>query len=281
MFPRPNRKPGVPYSDFPVDEMGNKSEMITHGTPSRYSFVIEGLDGYWAHVERCNSNRDKRKDYLPFIAGQGLHVGFIHPKFAEELKRFPGIFTFSGDKAKGQMVQLNRTLITEKDCTASVEGVMQILANEGKIHSWRNEKYPVVTSFGSPSLFWLERACVPYLGTKAYHTHLNGYTIVDGEMFLWVSIRGDSKMHQDFPGKYDHLVAGGQPVNLTPKENILRYAQARANMPSDMAEKAIPVRTISYEQIDDQKMKRDVIFCYDLEVPYFWQPKNNAGFHYW
>lgn len=42
-----------------------------------------------------------------------------------------------------------------------------------------------------------------------------------------------------------------------------------------MAEKAIPVRTISYEQIDDQKMKRDVIFCYDLEVPYFWQPKNN------
>lgn len=159
--------------------------------------------------------QDKRKDYLPFIAGQGLHVGFIHPKFAEELKRFPGIFTFSGDKAKGQMVQLNRTLITEKDCTASVEGVMQILANEGKIHSWRNEKYPVVTSFGSPSLFWLERACVPYLGTKAYHTHLNGYTIVDGEMFLWVSIRGDSKMHQDFPGKYDHLVAGGQ-VGLQP-----------------------------------------------------------------
>ena len=39
---------------------------------------------------------------------------------------------------------------------------------------------------------------------------MNGFTIVDGEMFLWVSIRDDEKLHQDFPGKFDHLVAGGQ-----------------------------------------------------------------------
>lgn len=40
--------------------------------------------------------------------------------------------------------------------------------------------------------------------------------------------------------------------------------------------RAIPVRSISYEQIDGEKCKRDVIFCYDLEVPYHWQPKNNG-----
>ena len=28
------------------------------------------------------------------------------------------------------------------------------------------QRYPVVSSFGAPSLFWLERACVPYMGTK-------------------------------------------------------------------------------------------------------------------
>lgn len=39
---------------------------------------------------------------------------------------------------------------------------------------------------------------------------MNGFTLVDGEMFLWVSIREENKMHQDFPGKFDHLVAGGQ-----------------------------------------------------------------------
>lgn len=63
---------------------------------------------------------------------------------------------------------------------------------------------------------------------------------------------------------------------MTPKENIMRYAHARANMPPEMAEKAVPVRTISYEQVDGMKIKRDVIFCYDVEVPYFWQPKNNG-----
>jgi hypothetical protein len=70
-----------------------------------------------------------------------------------------------------------------------------------------------------------------------------------------------------------------QPINMTPKENIMRYSHARANMPPEMAEKAVPVRTISYEQIDGMKIKRDVIFCYDLEVPYFWQPKNNGQAH--
>lgn len=57
MYPRPNRQPGLPFSDFPIDQVGNKSPMVTHGTPSRYSLVIEGLEGYWAHVNRCNSNR--------------------------------------------------------------------------------------------------------------------------------------------------------------------------------------------------------------------------------
>lgn len=57
MYPRPNRQPGVPFSDFPIEERGNKSPMVTHGIPSRYALEIEGLEGYWAHVKRCNSNK--------------------------------------------------------------------------------------------------------------------------------------------------------------------------------------------------------------------------------
>lgn len=45
---------------------------------------------------------------------------------------------------------------------------------------------------------------------QVYYMYLNGYIIVDGEMFLWVSICGDSKMYQDFFGKYDYFVVGGQ-----------------------------------------------------------------------
>lgn len=64
---------------------------------------------------------------------------FFYCRFADELRRFPEIFTLSENKSEGKIVHLSRTLSNEKDCTAAVGGVMQILAQEGKIHSWRNE----------------------------------------------------------------------------------------------------------------------------------------------
>lgn len=57
MLPKPNRSPGTAYSDYPIDHVGNHSEMTTHGTPSRFSLVLEGLEGYRAHVKVCNANR--------------------------------------------------------------------------------------------------------------------------------------------------------------------------------------------------------------------------------
>jgi len=40
--------------------------------------------------------------------------------------------------------------------------------------------------------------------------------------------------------------------------------------------RAVPVGAISYEQIEGERMKRDVLFCYDLELPPDFQPHNKG-----
>jgi hypothetical protein len=41
--------------------------------------------------------------------------------------------------------------------------------------------------------------------------------------------------------------------------------------------RAVPVGAVSYEQIEGERMKRDVLFCYDLELPPDFQPHNKDG----
>lgn len=43
---------------------------------------------------------------------------------------------------------------------------------------------------------------------QSYGVHINGYVNIDGEKYLWVAKRSDTK--QTFPGMLDHIVAGGQ-----------------------------------------------------------------------
>lgn len=42
--------------------------------------------------------------------------------------------------------------------------------------------------------------------------------------------------------------------------------------------RAIPVGAVSYMDIDGQRFKRDVLFCYDLKLPEDFVPKNEGKF---
>ena len=67
----------------------------------------------------------------------------------------------------------------------------------------------------------MERACAPYFGLKAYGVHVCAYVVgEDGTKRMWVARRSETK--QTSPGKLDHLVAGGQPFDLTPLENVIK-----------------------------------------------------------
>ncbi len=42
--------------------------------------------------------------------------------------------------------------------------------------------------------------------------------------------------------------------------------------------RAISASAVSYEEIDGETMKRNVLFCYDLELPPDFQPQNKGYF---
>lgn len=90
--------------------------------------------------------------------------------------------------------------------------------------------------------------------------HVNGFvTLADGTKELWVARR--SAVKPTWPGKLDHIVAGGQPYGLSLAENVVKECQEEAGIPKDLAERAVPVGVVSYTSLQEAGIKRDVLFC--------------------
>lgn len=69
--------------------------------------------------------------------------------------------------------------------------------------------YPVSSNFYEAPVMLIERAAATHFGIKAYGIHVNGYVVTkDRGTCLWVARR--SKNKPNWPGKLDHIVAGGQ-----------------------------------------------------------------------
>ncbi|KAG1346248.1 putative Nudix hydrolase 20, chloroplastic [Cocos nucifera] len=194
-------------------------------------------------------------------------------RFIEHLRKFQDVFTIVSSNNGcyiDDCITLHSSLKKPEDRTRAVGRVIKCL---GKlIPGIRNELYPVMSSFGMPIFFSLERAAAPYFGIKAYGVHMNGYVERDGQQFLWLGKR--SNMKPTFPGMLDHLVAGGLPHGITCKENLMKECEEEAGIPRSISNNAISVGAISYVDIDKYKYKRDVLFCYDLKLPAGFVPKN-------
>ncbi|XP_020584477.1 nudix hydrolase 20, chloroplastic-like [Phalaenopsis equestris] len=233
------------------------------------------LRGYFQRLQTCNRGSDLRTQFVPFLVEDEV-VGCVHEGFIKHLKKFQGVFTFMLDKdscAAGAHVKIHSSLKTPEDRTSAVGDIIKCLGD--LIPGVRNELYPVTSSFGKQVLVSLERAAAPYFGIKAYGVHMNGYVVKSGQKFLWVGKRSDLK--PTYPGMLDHLVAGGLPFGISCKENLVKECEEEAGIPRFIAEKAISVGAVSYVDIEGHKFKRDVLFCYDLELSSDFVPKNEDG----
>ena len=153
----------------------------------------------------------------------------------------------------------------ERHCCAVQQALLR-LRDEGVITGWRDELYPVLTSFEAPPVLLMERAASVYFGIKAYGVHVNGYVErEDGGMDMWVARRAKSK--PTWPGRLDHIVAGGQPHGISPTDNVVKECGEEAGIAKELAEKAVPVGAVSYCSEYSYGLKRDVLFCYDLKLP--------------
>ncbi|XP_004288683.1 PREDICTED: nudix hydrolase 20, chloroplastic-like [Fragaria vesca subsp. vesca] len=226
------------------------------------------LRGYSDRIKACNRGVEMQSEFRPFVIEDQI-VGYIHNRFAENLRSYRDVFTFLPGK-----VTLHSSLSSAEDRTRAVGDVIKSLGEES-IPGIRNELYPVTSAFGAPVYFSLERAAAPYFGIKAYGIHMCGYVEKDGKKFLWLAKRSQQK--PTYPGMLDHLVAGGLPHGVACGDNVVKECEEEAGIPSSISRGAVPVGAVSYMDINGYSYKRDVLFCYDLKLPESFMPENQDG----
>ncbi len=146
---------------------------------------------------------------------------------------------------------------------------------EGLLWSWVGELFPVKASVTDPTRFVMERTLTAPLGCLTFGVHLNGYVRTKQGIELWVAKRAQNK--PTFPGKLDNIVAGGQPAGLGLFENLMKECFEEAGISKTQAKESVATGTISYWHTDGRGLKRDILYCYDLELPDSFVPVCHDG----
>ena len=218
-------------------------------------------------IAECN---EWNPDHFRWFVVDDCRVGRVREALVPRLAEFRDVFVIENDA-----VVLSPRLETFAARTVEMERVVKALVDDGIVQGWRGENYPVTRSFGEPPFLQMERAAVPHFGVRAFGVHLNGYVRGDGGLRMWIGRRAKDK--HTYPGMLDNLVAGGQPIGITLRDNLIKECAEEACIPRGIAERAVPVGAITYCMEAPDGLKPDVQFCYDLELPTDFTPRNTDG----
>jgi len=239
------------------------------------------MDKLMVHIHELNNAKDVNS-LLPLVLENEV-LGYVTGAFSENLREYEDIFDFKRLEGK-----LSFTEQVEKlDMNARTKLFNQVntnLRDQGLIYGWRDELLPVLTSYSSPPRLLIERAACPYYGVKAYGVHMNGFvrkgsstvTSTGDITHLWVAKRAATK--STWPGMLDHIVAGGQPYGIDVMGNVIKECDEEASIPPELAKNAVCTGAVSYNCLDGNgNLKRDALFCFDLELPPDFTPAPQDG----
>lgn len=208
-------------------------------------------------IQECNYFDPSH--FFDFVV-ENQKVGFIAKNKIDMLLEFKNIFSLSNDK-----ILVNPDLNTYEQRTSAIEDVISQLQAKNIIPAWRNEFYPVSSSFNQKPYFSMSRCAAWFFGIKTYGTHLNGYFRKEGKIYVWIARRA---LHLDFlPGKLDNMAAGGLPMGVSPDQNIAKETLEEAQLSIALIDKIKPVSAISYLLEIQEGACPDTVFIYDLELP--------------
>jgi thiamine pyrophosphokinase len=197
----------------------------------------------------------------------GVQVGFVTPELARALTFRPRDFHF--DQHGVAMAGRLKTSGARSDALAAA---LPSLA-EGGFLRIRREAFDVRHTSDGPVLATLDRGALPAFGVMSQGVHMNGLVRRADGLHVWVGIRARDKAVA--PGQMDNLVAGGIPAGLTPAETLVKEAAEEASLPPELAARARPVGRVSYILLNNEGLRRDVLHCYDLELPEDVTPRPN------
>lgn len=217
------------------------------------------------HVHACN-NLPSPAGFVPFRFG-AQQVGWVSAALAQALTFHPAEFHFDADGVA--MAGRLRTAAQRSDALARLA---PRLAQQG-FGRVRGELFDIRAEAEGPVLGTLDRGLVPQFGVIGQGVHLNGLVRRPAGLHVWVGVRAKDKAVA--PGQFDNLVAGGIPAGHTPEQTLLKEAGEEASLPAELAAAARRVGRISYVLRNEEGMRRDVLHCFDLELPEGWQPAPN------
>jgi len=214
-------------------------------------------------------NPPVQEAFWPWQVG-GRTLGWVRPAFAEHLRGYPRVF----DVEPG-LVSVLPQIQGFEALSEALATVAAGLAEQGVIPPLLREPYPVTPGGRDEAIAVVDRVAAAYLGLRSFGQHLNGY-VRDGErLLMWIGRRARDRLI--FPGALDNMVAGGLPHGISLRDNLIKECQEEAGMPAQLAAGARPVGALSYNRVAERGFRPDVLYCYDIELPGDFEPRNTDG----
>ena len=252
--------------------------MRTQRFLSMTSAVPDFMPQLAQRVRECNdmgggsSTNPLKEHFVPFTI-DGVPYGHVPRTMLPHFIKHPDVFTVA-DSGDALSLTAAVAALDLQGRTSAVATVTEGLRDSKIITGWRGELLPVVASYNSDPALLMERAAMPLFGFKAYGVHINGFIRdpVTGEVsHMWVARR--SKTKSSYPSMLDHIVAGGLPYGISPAENVIKECAEEANIPAALAATAKSAGAVSYMNVEKNgRLKREALFCYDLELPHNFTP---------
>lgn len=124
----------------------------------------------------------------------GKVLGQVRPNVAECLCKSGSAFCIQEGNKNAILTFSSSVGSSVESRTEAVGTVMGNLREQGIIAGWRDELYPIASSFYDPPAFLMERAAVKLLGALEYGVHINGIVrSEDGTERMWIGRRSPTK----------------------------------------------------------------------------------------
>lgn len=207
--------------------------------------------------------------YSKFIV-EDITIGYVHHSHLDYLKNFQDYLKVSSDK-----ITFMPNYHDHSSRTFAMKVIVDKLFSDGVFKSLVGEDYDVMKNFGDPILFQMERAATSFFGIHKYGVHINGYVIKNNQYYMWVATRAKDKPM--WPGKLDHIVAGGHSTGMTIEETMRKECAEEANISEELLTQSRPVGYVNYIMDNKKQLSRDALFIYDICLPESFIPENTDG----
>ena len=221
----------------------------------------DATEMFMRHLRLCR-NAVLPGERLPFRIGVNA-VGWLRPAFAHEFNREASL---SADADGGITLPVERA--------AELPAIAERLGQQG-LYRLRGEAFDVRVDEETPPITIIDRGAVPSFGITSRGVHCNGLVDRADGLHLWVARRAANKLLD--PGKLDHIVAGGISAGMGPRDTLLKEAGEEAAVPAALAAQARSVGRIRYDMERGEGLRRDLLYCYDLDLPEDFMPQPSDG----